>query len=267
MQTLSSQPVWILVLLLGILTVLAMTGPVLVRRSVPLERLRTNNEVAGFKFAVVGVLYAVLLAFVVIISWERFHEAERALAAEAGATGAIRRLADGLSEATAAEVRGRTAAYLQSAMADEWPAMARGHSSPATSGALSELYAAVVHNRPADWHDADLQTDLFRQLDQLTGARRDRLVMAGGTVPGVIWFVVFLGAGLTIMFTYLFGTQYVAMQSLMTGVLAAIIFSAILVIVALDRPFTGAIVVGQEPLRGVLEELQMDEPHSGRPSS
>jgi hypothetical protein len=263
MQSLTSLPVWVLLLLLGILTLLAMAGPPLVRRVVPLQKLRTNNEVAGFKFAVIGVLYAVLLAFVVIIVWERFHEAERAVSSEAGAAGSIRRLAGGLGEASAAEIRSRTAAYLQSALADEWPAMTGGHSSPATSQALSELYDTVVHNRPADLHDADLQTDLFRQLDQLTAARRDRLVMAGGTVPGVIWFVVFLGAVLTIMFTYLFGSQYVLMQSLMTGVLAAIIFSAILVIIAIDRPFTGAIAVGQGPLRAVLEELHGGQPQSG----
>jgi hypothetical protein len=133
--------------------------------------------------------------------------------------------------------------------------MAHGHSSPRTSQSLTDLYETVVHQRPGDMHDADLQADLFRQLDELTAARRDRLVMAGGTVPGIIWFVVFLGALLTIMFTYLFGSQYVAMQSLMTGVLAAVIFSAIIVVIAIDEPFTGAIVVGQESLRAVLGEL------------
>jgi hypothetical protein len=254
------QPVWVLVLLLGLFTLLAMAAPPLVRLVVPLEKLRTNNEVAGFKFAVIGVLYAVLAAFVVIIVWERFHEAERALAAEAGAAGSIRRLSSGLSEASAAEVRNRAAAYLQSVLADEWPAMAHGHSSPTTSRALSGLYDAVVHNRPPDLHDADLQSELFRQLDQLTAARRERLVMAGGTVPGVIWFVLFLGAVLTIMFTCLFGTKYVIMQSLMTGVLAALIFSAILVVVAIDEPFTGAVAVGQEPLRSILDELRAHPP-------
>ena len=56
-----------------------MFGPVMVRRHVTLERLSTNNEVAGFKFATVGVLDAVLLAFVVIIVWEKFSEAEVAV--------------------------------------------------------------------------------------------------------------------------------------------------------------------------------------------
>jgi hypothetical protein len=47
--------------------------------------------VAGFTFATIGVLYAVLLAFVVIIVWERFREAERALAAESGHAATIPR--------------------------------------------------------------------------------------------------------------------------------------------------------------------------------
>ena len=38
----------------------------LTRYTYGVSRLSLNNEVAGFKFAVVGVFYAVLLAFVVI---------------------------------------------------------------------------------------------------------------------------------------------------------------------------------------------------------
>ena len=73
---LTSLPLWLSALLVvGLTTLLAMLGPVIVRRYVPLERLETNNEVAGFKFAAVAVLYAVLLAFAVIVVWERFSEA------------------------------------------------------------------------------------------------------------------------------------------------------------------------------------------------
>jgi hypothetical protein len=50
-------------LLVVIPTIAAMCGPVLIRRRIGLERLTSNNEIAGFKFATVGVIYAVLLAF------------------------------------------------------------------------------------------------------------------------------------------------------------------------------------------------------------
>jgi hypothetical protein len=256
MHFLTTRPVWVLILLLILCTALAMAVPVLIRRRIALEKLRTNNEVAGFKFAGISVLYAVLLGFVVIIAWERYYDAEKALAAEAGSAATIYGLAPGLGDPSAAALHSRVTAYLESILGDEWPAMAAGHSSPATTRALIRLYAEVVRFRPTDMHDQDLQQELYRELDKLTEARRERLVMAEGSVPGAIWFVLFLGAALTIAFTFFFGTQNVITQSLMTGVLAALIFSAILVIIAIDRPFTGAVVVSQESIRAALADFQ-----------
>jgi hypothetical protein len=255
MLFLTSRPGWVLILLLFLFTALAMAGPYIVRRRVRLARLRGNNEVAGFKFAVIGVLYAVVLAFVVIISWERFYDAEKALVLEAGSAASIYRLSGGLDETTGAALRSTLSAYLSSVLADDWPAMALGRSSLATTRVLSDLYGHLVRYRPADLHDADLQNDLLGELDQLTRARRERLVMAEGTVPDVVWFVLFLGAALTISFTFFFGTRNLMAQSLMTGVLAATIFSAVVVVIALDRPYTGAVVVSKEPIRAVLEDF------------
>jgi hypothetical protein len=62
-----------LVLLVVLPTIAAMCGPVLMRRQIGLERLASNNEIAGFKFATVGVTYAVLLTFAVIVVWEKFQ--------------------------------------------------------------------------------------------------------------------------------------------------------------------------------------------------
>jgi hypothetical protein len=252
---LTSARGWVLVLFLFLFTALAMMGPWLVRRRVRLAHLRGNNEVAGFKFAVIGVLYAVLLAFVVIISWERFHDAETALAAEGGAAATIYRLAGGLDEASAATLRANLSAYLKSVLDDEWPAMVRGHSSAATTRVLSDLYDQVIRYPVANLRDANLQADLLTSLDQVTHARRERLVMAEGTVPPVIWFVLFLGATLTISFTFFFGTENLIAQSCMTGILSMIILATVLVVIALDRPYTGAIVVSSHPIRQVLEDM------------
>ena len=124
-----------------------MAGPLFVRRHVAFEKLRTNNEVAGFKFATIGVLYAVLLAFVVVIAWERFHDAERALATEAGVAATIYGLAAGFGDPTAATLHARVSEYLDSILNDEWPAMAKVHQSPKTSLALVTLYTALVSVR------------------------------------------------------------------------------------------------------------------------
>ena len=71
---LTTLPLWLSAIILIVpTTLLAMAGPVIVRRYVEVSQLRTNNEVAGFKFATVGVLYAVLLAFAVVVVWGKIQ--------------------------------------------------------------------------------------------------------------------------------------------------------------------------------------------------
>jgi Protein of unknown function (DUF4239) len=137
MSALSEAPLWISgILLVGGMTLLSMVGLILVRRRVALERLRTNNEVAGFKFATVGVLYAVLLAFAVLVVWEKFNRAEEHVAQEAGAAATIYRLAAGLGDQEGASLRDTMTAYLKAAITEDWPAMARGRQSPSAQRRL-----------------------------------------------------------------------------------------------------------------------------------
>ena len=48
-----------------------------VHRLVPVAVRRIHNDVAGFVFAILGSIYGVLLAFVVIVVWEQFNEANQ----------------------------------------------------------------------------------------------------------------------------------------------------------------------------------------------
>jgi Protein of unknown function (DUF4239) len=48
-----------------------------------------------FQIRDVGVIYAVLLAFSVIVVWEKFNDAQTTVAEEAGATAALFRYAEG----------------------------------------------------------------------------------------------------------------------------------------------------------------------------
>jgi hypothetical protein len=73
---LATVQLWLLIVLVVVIpTVLAMIAQLLIRRWVGMETLAKNNEIAGFKFATVGVIYAVLLAFSVIVVWEKFNDA------------------------------------------------------------------------------------------------------------------------------------------------------------------------------------------------
>ena len=77
---------WVVALgLVAVAEVYSIGLMLLFRTRMGAERLALNNEVAGFKFAVVGVFYAVLLAFVVVAVWEDYHDTETAVRNEAKA--------------------------------------------------------------------------------------------------------------------------------------------------------------------------------------
>ena len=62
-------------LLLCISMFLAAAGLILVQRVVPIEVRRQHNDVAGFIYAVLGVVYAVLLGLMVVAVWEEWNSA------------------------------------------------------------------------------------------------------------------------------------------------------------------------------------------------
>jgi len=253
---LTSQPLWLSgIIVVGLTTAVAMTGPGLVRRYLSLERLATNNEVAGFTFATVGVLYAVFLAFSIIIVWQKFSDADSNVTKEAGEAATIYHLSYGIGETPGAALRAALTNYLKVVISEEWPTMERGGASQSARQALEAVYAAVLAAESPEERDTALMSEIFYQLDVLTQARRARLLAAEGAVPGIIWMVLFGGAALTIAFTLFFGTRNLWAQTIMTGLLSALIFSELLIVVAIDRPFTGTVKMGPQALAEVLAEF------------
>lgn len=257
MYFLTTMPLWASgLILVGLSTCIAMIGPAFVRKHVSLARLSTNNEVAGFKFATVGVLYAVLVAFAIIVVWEKFDEAEMAVAQEASAAVTMHRLASGISEDFSNSVNTELTAYVTDVIERDWPVMARaeGFTSRASGAALSRLYGTVMALQPQDRRQEVIQTELLRQLETMTTTRRTRGVISAGIMPNVVWWVLLGGATLTIGFTFFFGTQNLRAQTLMAGMLSILIFSALLIIIAIDYPFSGPVHVTPHAFERALAE-------------
>ncbi len=258
---LSGLPLWTLGLVLVVLpTILSMFVLLLVRRLFGFERLNNNNEIAGFEFAAVSVIYAVLLAFAVIVVWEKFSDAETAVVQEAGAAATIYRLVDGPDPESVA-TRAATGNYLKLAIDRDWPMMADGKRSPEVAQALNELYSITVRMTEKQTKDRAIYYEIFKQLDSITQARRTRLHLATGVVPSVIWLVLYSAAVLTVVFTFFFGAKDLQAQLMMTGIVSLIVFLGLVVIVSIDHPFTGPVRVGYEPLHNVIDDFDRG-PHS-----
>jgi hypothetical protein len=274
---------WKAAILLVILpTALTMVGSILVRRIFGLERLVINNEVAGFKFAVVGIVYGLFLTLATISAWEKFSEAHVSVIEEAAAANAIYQLTNGPEQDQQA-VHGALSKYLMLAIDKDWPAMEIERESEEASAALGELYTDVIRliqkaslaparniapaqtratgraqkvaviPAPNEAMAPALAIELIKQLDNITKARRTRVHLSSGIVPDMMWWVLIIGALLTVVFTFFFGLANTVAQVTMTGILAAMIFMSLLMTLSFDHPFTGPVNIGPEPLKDLVK--------------
>ena len=251
----SAMPLWesfLVTVVVG--TILGMLGPALLRRYLGIERLKINNEVAGFKFAVIGVLYAVVLGFATVVTWEKFRDAEAAAQQESGAITALDRLARGLEQPSSKEIQDELHDYAMLAIKYDWPAMSDGRYSHRVTVALDDIYAAVIAHEAHSGGEPVIVQEMLYQLDQVTQARRTRLALAAGIIPGVIWIILVGGAVVTVLFTFFFGSASLIAQVMMNGLLSFLVFVALWVIAEINFPFTGPVHVAPEALKIFLED-------------
>ena len=203
-----------------------------------------HNDVAGFIIAVVGVIYAVLLAFVVIVSWENFSNAESTVGQEASALRSIYRESQAFPPDVRVRIRADVLTYASTAVEKEWPAMAEGQpGSPEVNQVLDDLSQSLVQlpaATPVQQEYIGAEADRFNQL---VGFRSQRLDYVERGVPAVLWIALGVGAAVTIGFAMIFGLRITALHLIMTGSLSAVIGVLLFVSVAIGQPFAGDVAV------------------------
>ena len=109
-------------------SVAAVVGLALVQRLLPATiRKKHNNDVAGFIYAALGVIYAVLLALVVIAVWEEFGRARVTVESEANALAEVFWLAHQLPEPERHQLQELARSYAEEVVDEEWPLMEQGN--------------------------------------------------------------------------------------------------------------------------------------------
>lgn len=234
---------------------LSLGGLILVRRSVKLSMLESHHDVAGFILAVVGVIYAVLLAFVVVVTWQQFEDARAAADREAALVDDLYRTSLALPTG-GQQMRVALRDYTQSVVAEEWPEMARHHrESQHTDMALTRVWTTLRAVRPQGGHETPFYEEAVPRLLDAGELRRERVLSSGTHLPVPVWVVLIAGAAISVGFTYFFGVKNFVAQALMVSALAAITGLVLFLILSLDLPFTGDVGVEPTAMKDVLEEF------------
>lgn len=223
----------------------------------------THNDVSGFVLGIVGVIYAVLLAFIAVAIWQNFGRAEDLVQSEANLVGDLYRDTVAIPDPTASKLRNYLFDYAEIVAQDEWPALASGQPEEASGWQLLDsFHSDLLQFHTHDEALASMQADMVRTLNMLYDARRGRFNAATAGMPSILWWNLIAGAVILMLFTYLFGVPNLPMHLSMVSLLGALIGLVLVLIVLLNNPFRGQSHVSVEPFNRLVRSVEaMAYPH------
>jgi hypothetical protein len=253
-----SIPIGLLLLCISML--LAAGGLIVVQLLVPKEVRMQHNDVAGFIYAVLGVVYAVLLGLMVVAVWEQWNAAAGRADQEASELAEVFWVADRMPGPDGPRIQELALSYAKVVVEEEWPLMRQGKSSQKAWDLLDEIRSGVQDFQPSTPAQQVLYEQGLERVHELADARRDRLLYADQGLPAILWVVLIIGGVVVIGFTYLFGLDSTVTHLLMVASLALVIALVLFTVAELDFPFRGGIRIGPEAMERVLSGLENSKP-------
>lgn len=243
-QVLLSVPTLVLAfVLVGGSMALCIGGLLVVRRFVPHHRLKVHNDVAGPLYATLGVIYGVLLAFVVVAVWQNYDKSNVNVEKEANCLVDIYLDAECFPKDFRENVRSLAKEYADAVIYDEWKLLAAGHASPIAYDAVKKLWKLYSAYLPVNETERVFFSESVKKLNEMVELRRMRLLDSRIGIDPVLWCVLICGAATTISFTFFFGSENMKAQVLMSSLLALLISLILLTILLFDYPFTGDVSI------------------------
>jgi len=226
-------------LVVVVVTGLAITAMLLVRRKAPVGSYFEDGDRAAGVFGVLATGFAVLLGFVVFLAFESFDTSRSGAEAEAEIVTQQFETAQLFPAVARARLSGELVCYARTVIHQEWPKMQAGTLGDTVNpwGVATFRTLQTVEPRSAS-EQAAYGKWLAQRFDR-GHARADRTHGAEGVIPVPLWIVLLLSAALIFLFMLFFAdsAERAVVQATMIGGVAIVVSSTLLLLWFLDNPY------------------------------
>jgi hypothetical protein len=219
------------------------------------DRLRTFKGISPGILPPLGILYALLVAFLASQVWADQQRAHEAVNREASALRAVVLLSGHFQEPIEQQLRELVRRQIQEATTVEWPAMANqniGLTRP--PAALVEALSLALAQTPQHEGQAVAQRETVDALQEALDARRQRIIISRSTINWVKWWGLILEAILTLLAIGMVHSDNRSTAGVAMGIFATAAAVAALMVASHARPFTGEVSVRADVLLQVMPE-------------
>lgn len=251
-------PLWIVGLVLVVVMVgLAAAGLHFVRRRI-LPRFQIADEDGHFTSTMVHsvmVFYALTVAMIAITVWETYDAAAKIVSEEATAIATLYRNAGAYPPSTQTQLQDSLSGYTEYVIQEAWPEQHKGRTPRGGVERINRFQEILTGFEPQTEGQKILHAETLRAYDKMIEARRMRLDAVQTALPGLLWTVIFLGAGLGVGASCFFRVKDLRLHMSLVVLLTVFFAMVIFVVFAFDRPFRGDMGVESEPYQLVYDQL------------
>jgi hypothetical protein len=236
-------------------TLVAAGASNILRRRLQFETRRRHHDVGNPIFLQLGLLFAVLLAFVYSDVQTGYNAAAEAINGECGALHGAAMLANALPDKKGEPLERAILTYTKAIVVVEWPAMADRHRSSETAEALRAALELASHldvTRPAD---VAVQSQILTLLVNAHARRETRIFQMSLGLPPIMWIVLISNALVLIWFVLLAGVESLAGQIMFAGAFTGCTVSILVLVRMLEHPFEGALTLSNDDFAKLLGEV------------
>jgi hypothetical protein len=232
--------IWVQGLLFALVVVAAASVVVaLLQKFAPPTARGHNNELGTTLFELLTVLYAIVLAFVLITAWEDKNEAGHVTFLEANELVDVYWSAAALEPAQRDEVRAAVRAYTDEVIETEWPAMQHQDPVPSTGLLMLDSMRAPVATAQTDDDAVQMRLDTVRDgVLEVEAYRTDRLFQAQRGLGPTMWTVLVPGALLVFAVMLTLGTPTRKYQFVLVGLISGMVALMLFAAFQLEYPFS-----------------------------
>ena len=247
--------VWMAVVVFGATFLLAAMLDMVVTGLAVGERARSLKSFSPGMLSPLGVIFGLFVAFTAAQVWNDNSQANATINREATALRSVVILAASFPGEPEMRLRALVRDYISEAANQEWPMMAKGAATlKIVPRALGEALHLTLSLTPANKGQELAQREITAALESALEARRQRILVSRSEVNLVKWACLILQAICALLAIAIVHSDNRLASRIAIGIFATGVAASVLLILAHDRPFTGALSLTPEPLLQVIPE-------------
>jgi hypothetical protein len=218
------------------------------------HRGKLSNEMVGFVFSSFFVLYGLLLGLLSVAAYQNYSDVDALVTAESSSLAALYRDMRGYPKAMRNGLHAELSDYTQYVIRKSWPCQQQGIITNEEAHRLTQLMDHMMSFRPEDRAQEIIHAEALRQVNLLAEIQSSRANSVATGIPGEMWWVVVLGALISIFMLALFDME-IHVHLILSSALAAFLGVVIFVIAMMDNPFRGELSIGPDAFQEVYDSL------------